>query len=71
MKTLKVLSMIDGQPTFDKNITEFLNQCEPGSVIQLLTPEEYLCTTDVLLNILIDLHEFIVRGNVETRPLFE
>lgn len=42
MKTLKVLSMIDGQPTFDKNITEFLNQCEPGSVIQLLTPEEYL-----------------------------
>ena len=42
MKTLKVLSMIDGQPTFDKSLPEFLKQCESGSVIQLLTPDEYL-----------------------------
>ena len=34
--------MIDGQPTFDKSLPEFLKQCESGSVIQLLTPDEYI-----------------------------
>ena len=44
MKTIKVLSNIDGQPLFDKPIQEFFKSCEAGSVIQLLTPEEYIST---------------------------
>jgi hypothetical protein len=42
MKTLKVVSVIDGQPLFDKPIQEFFKSCEPGSIIQLLTPAEFL-----------------------------
>jgi hypothetical protein len=42
MKTIKVLSVIDGQPTFDKSLQELLKQCESGSIIQLLTPAEYI-----------------------------
>jgi hypothetical protein len=42
MKTLKVLSVIDGQPMFDKPLPEFLSQCEAGGIIQLLTATEYI-----------------------------
>jgi hypothetical protein len=42
MKTIKVISNIDGQPIFDKPIQSFFKECEPGSLIQLLTPAEYL-----------------------------
>ena len=42
MKTLKVVSVVDGQPLFDKPIQDFFSKCEPGSVIQLLTPDEYI-----------------------------
>ena len=42
MKTIKVLSNIDGQPTFDKPLSELLGEAVPGSIIQLLTPEEYI-----------------------------
>ena len=42
MKAIKVLSIIDGQPLFNKPLPELLNNCVPGSVIQLLTSDEYL-----------------------------
>jgi hypothetical protein len=42
MKSIKVLSNIDGQPTFDKPLSELIAKCEPGSVIQILMQDEYL-----------------------------
>jgi hypothetical protein len=42
MKSIKVLSNVDGQPTFDKPLQELLVECVSGSVLQLLTPDEYL-----------------------------
>jgi hypothetical protein len=42
VKTIKVLSTLDGLPTFDQPIQKLLDECVPGSVIQLLTPDEFL-----------------------------
>ena len=42
MKTIHVISMRDDQPVFDKSLQDFLKECVPGSIIQLLTPDEYL-----------------------------
>jgi hypothetical protein len=42
MKSIQVIKVIDGEPLFDKPIQELLKDCVSGSVIQLLTPAEYL-----------------------------
>ncbi len=42
MKTIKVVSVIDGQPLFDKPLAELLNQCVAGGALTVLTPLEYI-----------------------------
>ena len=42
MKTLKVVSIIEGEPMFDQPLPEFLRQCEVGGILQLLTANEYI-----------------------------
>jgi len=42
MKSIKVTAVIEGQPFFDKPLSKLLAECETGSIIQLLTPVEYI-----------------------------
>ena len=42
MKSIKVTSIRDGQPIFDKPLKELLDQCVPGGALQVLTPLEYI-----------------------------
>lgn len=39
---IKVVSIRDGQPIFDKPLPEFLKQCVPGGALQVLTPSKYI-----------------------------
>ena len=39
---IKVVSIRDGQPIFDKPLPEFLRQCVPGGALQVLTPSKYI-----------------------------
>ena len=42
MKTIKVVSIIDNQPMFNKPLQELLAQCVPGGALTVLTPLEYI-----------------------------
>jgi hypothetical protein len=42
MKSIKVISIREGQPLFDKPIKMLLDQCVVGGALQVLTPLEYI-----------------------------
>lgn len=42
MKSIKVTSVRDGQPMFDRPLKELLDQCVAGGTLQVLTPLEYI-----------------------------
>lgn len=39
---IKCVSMADGQPLFDKPLSDLLAECVPGSALQILTPDKYI-----------------------------
>lgn len=42
MKSIKVVSIREGQPIFDQPLSELLKECVPGGALQVLTPLEYI-----------------------------
>ena len=42
MSEHKVISIIDGQPTFDKPLPEILRELVVGGGVKILTPLEYI-----------------------------
>ena len=43
----KCVSITDGQPLFDKPISELLAECVPGSAIQVLNPDKYISVQQI------------------------
>lgn len=39
---IKCVSVNNGQPLFDKPISELLAECVPGAALQVLTPDKYI-----------------------------
>ena len=44
---IKCVSIVDGQPAFDKPLSDLLAQCVPGAALQLLTPDKYISSQQV------------------------
>jgi hypothetical protein len=42
MKSIKVMSIDNGQPLFDKPIKELFKDCVVGSVLRIMTPAEHI-----------------------------
>lgn len=42
MKSIKVTSMVDGQPLFDQPISNLLKECVVGGALQVLTPKQFI-----------------------------
>lgn len=44
---IKCVSIVDGQPAFDKPLSDLLGQCVPGAALQLLTPDKYISSQQI------------------------
>lgn len=44
---IKCVSILEGQPYFDKPLSDLVGKCVPGSAIQLLTPDKYISSQQI------------------------
>lgn len=42
MKTIKVVSVIDGEPMFNEPLKNLLDKCVPGGALTVVSPTEYI-----------------------------